>query len=101
MPALVRSSRRIALRLVSGGDAERGQHCYQRVFWDVDPATAPVFVIGGDPVSTRKFDQRRRHLAHTDILLAAVPQTRSECSPRRRLFEGLGLLPTVRCAATI
>ena len=65
----MRGQRRVAFLLVGGGDAEGGQHRHQRALRDVDPATTPVVVAGGDPESTREFDQRRRHVAHTAILL--------------------------------
>ena len=77
----------VAFRLVSGGDAERCQHCYQCAFRDADSATAPILVVGGDPESTRKFDQRRRqfgsyrHLACRDVLDATrVFTSASSCS---------------------
>src|ERR1700759_4801331 len=99
--AFVRSPRRVAFRLVSGGDAERCQHCNQGAFRDANSATAPIVVLSGDPESSRKFDQRRRQSAHTDILLVEMSWMRPECSPRRRLFCELGLLRAVRCATTI
>src|SRR6202012_250950 len=99
--ALVRSPRCVAFRLVSGGDAQRCPDRNQGAFRDANSATAPIVVLSRDPESSRKFDQRRRQSAHTDILLVEMSGMRPECSPRRRLFCELGLLRAVRCAATI
>ena len=62
--AVVSNEGRRPLVLGGGGHTERRQHGDQRGFRDLDVATRPVLVLGGDAVAAGKFAERRRGFDH-------------------------------------